>query len=526
MRIKQKRKVKNISRFLLSGSIMTLCSIILRTVSLGFNVYVANTAGPEAVGLYSMLGTVYGFCVTLALSGINLALTRLLAESIAIGNTQRGEKLIKSAIVLALGFGFFSSLMLLTVAKPVSVIWLKEPRAVRPMTILAFSLPAVALSSVFNGYFTACRRAYKNSFSQLAEMCQRIGFTILFFGIISMHDPESACIALALGSALAEIGIFAVNLAVYFFDRTLHFKPSSKKLGIKETTSDLLSVSLPVAFTSYVRSGLLSVEHSLIPKGLFKYGASASSALSSYGTLSGMAMPLINFPYALIGSFTALLIPEVAQSRARCQKKHIRYIIFRTYQCCIIFACGVFGVFFAFSEPFGMLLYDSPEACRYIKLLSFLVPIMYTDTATDAVLKGLGEQLYCMKVNIADALISVCLVALLVPRYGIIGYVATLFSAEMINILLSASKLIRVSEFKFPFARLLAFPIFCITGAFAIYNIFSRLLPSIETVFSLVLRILIFVLIYFILIRMTSVLSSEDSRWLYYIIKQKDPQES
>ena len=86
---------------------------------MGFNVYVANVAGAEAVGLYTLLGGVYGFALTLALSGINLALTKLISEALALGKYQRAIKIIKNAAALALFFGVLSSILLFFCAEPI-----------------------------------------------------------------------------------------------------------------------------------------------------------------------------------------------------------------------------------------------------------------------------------------------------------------------------------------------------------------------------------------------------------------------
>ena len=79
--------MKKIRSFAINGTILTICSLLMRTVSVAFNVYVAKCAGAEAMGLYSLLSSVYGFAVTLALSGINLAVTRLVSEALAVNNT-------------------------------------------------------------------------------------------------------------------------------------------------------------------------------------------------------------------------------------------------------------------------------------------------------------------------------------------------------------------------------------------------------------------------------------------------------
>ena len=396
-----------VQSFFLNGALITVCSVVLRSISVTFNVYVANVAGAEAVGLYSLLSGVYGFALTLALSGINLAITRLVSEALALGDEEKALTVIKKAAALALFFGSVAATLLFFLAKPLSAVWLLESRAAKPLKILALCLPAVALSSVFNGYFTAVRRAYKNALANLAEMTAKIGATVFLFMRTSEKDPELACTVLVLGGVFAEFCSFFINLTLYSFDRIRHLNNIKRDKKLSGISKSILSISLPVALTSYVRSALLSVEHSLIPKGLSKFGADKTSALSAYGTLTGMALPVINFPYALIGSFTSLLIPEVSESRAKGEVRHINYIIHRTYQSCLIFAFCVGGVFFAFADQLGELLYSSAEAARYIRLLSLLVPVMYTDTSTDAVLKGLGEQVHCMKVNIADALLSV-----------------------------------------------------------------------------------------------------------------------
>ena len=510
-----KSKIKT---FFFNGALMTACSIILRTISVSFNVYIANTAGAEAVGLYTLLGGVFGFAITLALSGIHLALTRLVSESMATGDRAQAIKIIKTAAALAIFFGLLSSVLLFFLSDPLSKHWLLDTRAELPLKILAISLPFAALSSVFNGYFTAMRRAYKNAISQLTEMTVKILFTVFLFSEILKRDAETACIILVLGSTFAELCVFFVNLIIYIFDRLRHLRGDSKKE--RGVVKKILSISLPVALTAYIRSALLSVEHSLIPKGLYKFGGDKSIALSEYGVLSGMALPVINFPYALIGSFTSLLIPEVAESNAKGCKRHLRYITSRTFQFCLIFAFCVCGIFFVFSSNLGKLLYNSNDAGNYIRFLSLLVPIMYIDTSTDSILKGMGEQLYCMKVNIADALLSVIFVSFLVPRYGIIGYIATIYMAEIINTAFSITRLLSITDFKFDIKKLIFAPAFCVIGAGALYYLISHFIFSSNGLLATIIGIAIFVSLYIFLLRLTYTFSSDDVLWLKSVFKK------
>ena len=70
---------------------------------------------------------------------------------------------------------------------------------------------------------------------------------------------------------------------------------------------------------------------------------------------------------------------------------------------------------------------------------------MYLDMLTDGCLKGLGEMMFCMYVNIADAGLSALMVWLLLPRWGLSAYLVTICFTEVFNFTLSIWRLMRIS---------------------------------------------------------------------------------
>ena len=78
---------------------------------------------------------------------------------------------------------------------------------------------------------------------------------------------------------------------------------------------------------------------------------------------------------------------------------------------------------------------------------------MYLDNSVDCMLKGLGEQMYCMRVNIIDSIISIILIFTLLPAYGIRGYVAVIFITELFNTALSLLRLIKVTKVPVPYVK-------------------------------------------------------------------------
>jgi stage V sporulation protein B len=250
--------------------------------------------------------------------------------------------------------------------------------------------------------------------------------------------------SLVLGGMLSEILSFAAELLLFLIDRYRHFPKKSRSKGSSEGRQ-LLQITLPMAFTAYLRSGLITLQHILIPEGLRKSGRSHAHALTAYGSIHSMALPIILYPSALISSFSGLLIPTLAECRVSNSKKRICYMISRVWSLSMLFSVAVAGILSCFSSEFSDLLYPNTETEKYIRILAPLIPIMYIDTATDAMLKGLGEQLYSMKINILDASISVILVWSLVPIYGITGYLITVYVSECFNTVCSISRLLGVS---------------------------------------------------------------------------------
>ena len=58
----------------------------------------------------------------------------------------------------------------------------------------------------------------------------------------------------------------------------------------------ILAMAVPLSATRIATSLLSTTENILIPQQLQKYGQNAAAALSAYGELTGMAMPLLLLP--------------------------------------------------------------------------------------------------------------------------------------------------------------------------------------------------------------------------------------
>ena len=478
--------------FLKNGISLSLAALLLRTVSVSFGAYVSGRIGAEGMGLYSLIMSVYTLAVTFATSGVQLATTRLVSEALGRGEPEGARAALRTALGYATVCGAIASLLLAVLAPLIGRVWLGDARTLPALRLLSLALLPVALSSVFSGYFTAVRRPSRTAAVSIAEQATRILLTVYLLTALLPSGLGYACLALVGGSALAEV-LSAVTLGLLFLldRRTLgHGKRAPAPVR------GLLHITLPIAASSYIRSGLVSLEHILIPRALARGGGSREEALSAYGVLSGMALPIALYPMAVVSSFAGLLLPELAEGAAREDSRGNATICERSLAAALWFGMAVGGVLAAFAVPLAEAVYGVREAGYYLALLAPVIPVMYLDHVTDVALKGLGRQVYAMAVNILDSVGSILLVLLLLPRMGAVGYVAVIALAEVFNFAASIAGLRASLAFRFPFLRGAVYPAASILMSVTLVR---RLLP-VTGVPSLILAMTVAVLLYLLLL--------------------------
>ena len=269
-----------------------------------------------------------------------------------------------------------------------------------------------------------------------------------------------------------------------------------------------------VTVAACLRSGLLTLQHALIPRGLRAVGASWSAALASYGVIHGVVLPVVLFPSVFVSSFSGLLVPEIAEANARGHHRRVAHVSGRVVSVALLFSFGAAGLMCCFSAEIGQLVCGSREAGAYIRILAPLIPIMYVDSSVDGVLKGMGQQVYSMTVNIIDALTSVILVWFLLPRMGLNGYIISVYVTETLNTTLSLCRMLRISRMRVRLWRMAAGPLLCVVAATWTAKLFFGAAATVPGVPGMILHLCASGALYVGLLFLLRVVSREEARGL------------
>lgn len=420
----------------------------MKSIGMVFNLYISNKIGSEAVGVFSLVMSVYLFAITLATSGLSLACTCLVSEQFAKGNFFDGLKAVKSCLLFSLLLGLISSLLVLIFSPIISLNWLKSMVSCVPLYFIAIGLPFIAVSSVINGYFSAVRKAYKSAISQVFELLVKILATILLLNFYASQTVESICVCLILADVISEVCSCSLLLALYQIDKLKYCKRAITNITFKRR---ILKITFPVSITSYIRSGLSTLKQFIIPSRLVLFGFPYSIALSEYGKINGMTMSVLLFPNVFILSFSNLLIPEFASLMANQYKKRILEVCQKVFLITSLFSISVSILFFLFANEISLMIFKNLSCATYIKILSPLILFMYPDNMIDSMLKGLNKQFGVMVCNILDLVLTISVLYFLLPSFGLTGYLLAIVISEVFNFCVSFFQLHRATGFKLPF---------------------------------------------------------------------------
>jgi len=463
----------------------------MKFATLIFNIYISNQIGSEAVGVFSLVMAVYLFFITVATSGLNIAVTVIVSEKFALNKNQQAIKAIRTCIFFSLLLGIAAGGLILLFSNFITSKCLHNMVSSRPLFYIAIGLPFIAMSSCISSYFATIRKAYKNAISQVFEFTIKMFATIILLKINISNGVEAICISLILADVISEICSFTLIFILYIIDIKLKKLEYIRSFGQR---INILKIAFPVAVTSYIRSGLSTLKQLIIPTQLEKSGISCSRALSQYGMINGMVLPVITFPTVFTDSYSMLLIPEFSTYVAQKNYKAINYIANKIFKITCAFTMCICSIFFIFSNDLGLAIYNNIEIGYYFKIFTPFIFFMYMDHIIDCILKGLNKQFGVMCCNILDLSITTCFIYFLLPVLGIKGYVLSIFFSEVLNFSISLFQLFKYSRIKPNLIDWIVVPLFCSLVGFFVVNIWR--FNFVGLVGNLIFNVFLFVLVY------------------------------
>lgn len=418
---------------LLGTLILTITGLFSRLIGFYYRIYLTKLFGEEGMGIYQLLSPILSLSFSLTSAAYQTAISKFVAEKTANAETNSLHPLF-AGLSMSLPLSLLCNFIIFRFADFIGNHFLLEPRTISMLKILSFSIPFAASHSCINGYFYGKKKASVPAFTQLLEQLTRV-FCVYSISTYAFSKGIYPTLNIAvLGLTIGEIISMITSLLCLYFHcskekkSTYSFRP---KQSIT-TYGCLLTMILPLTANRIILTLLQSVESVSIPAKLRIFGYDSSTALSIYGVLTGMAMPLIFFPNALTGSLAVLLLPVISEGYAKGDLCTVRKTIHRSivYSSLLGF---LFLCFFVILGNFlGDFLFHSSLAGHFITTLGFICPFLYLDTTLSSILQGLGKASSIFLLNVICLTLRLLFIFYFVPIYGIKSYLYGLLLSQLL----------------------------------------------------------------------------------------------
>lgn len=119
-------------------------------------------------------------------------------------------------------------------------------------------------------------------------------------------------------------------------------------------------------------------------------GYSSSRAMSEYGVVYGMVMPVLMVPSTLIGSLALVLVPELSECYYKGNKEKLSALVEKALNTTLLIAAALIPFYIVCGESVGVFLYSNAASGQLIRNSALILLPMSITMICTSILNSLG----------------------------------------------------------------------------------------------------------------------------------------
>ncbi len=407
---------------LYSSALLAVSSVILQLLGFIYRIILGRAAGPQVIAVHGLVMSAYNVVLSCTLTGIAFSVSRIAAKYQALGSGRSIPRLISASLglflllfsLLALPFGFFRDFFAQTI--------LGNGETAQALLLLVPCLFLTGFENVHKAYFYGTQFTLPPMVSETLEMCLRIGCALLLFHLFGVPSPGGAAALIVLGMVLSEVVSASFLTIVYRIHRRR--LTGQDAVPLKQVLGDIAGMALPVSLSTLISRVLSSANTVLIPRTLMLSGATQQAAMETFGTLSGMTLPMLLLPSAFLSPLITVLTPKFSAAAALRNSREIKRKSAKALHCVGLIGFPALAVILCFGRFLAQLLYKNENAANFLFPLALITLLGFYYVVCESILEGIGLQKRCSVLAVSATFFGVCVTWVVggILRLGILGY--------------------------------------------------------------------------------------------------------
>lgn len=311
-------------------AILAVGIAVVKLIGALFKIPLFNVLGETGSADFYNAYSIYAVLLTVSTAGLPVALSKTVSEANTLGRPNQKQAVFRVALSAFLTMGLVSFLIMWFGSDWLAGL-LNNSRAALGIKALAPAVVCVGCLSAFRGYAQGHMNMTPTSVSQIIEALCKL-FLGLALATFIMNQQMTGALAqeqtsMAAAGAITGVTVGTILALVYMVWDYLRTKMRSGQKGTDRPESggtilaNLMRIAIPITLSTSLVPIINVLDNSLVQGQLQDaLGMTEEASRALYGNYT-VAMSLHNLPGSFMTALTASIIPAVAASLARRDRK-------------------------------------------------------------------------------------------------------------------------------------------------------------------------------------------------------------
>lgn len=433
------------SSILAGTALLTAISLFSQIVGFLYRVILSRLIGAETMGLYQLVMPVYSLLMSVTAVGLTVAVSTLSARYHALGDRGAIKDTLRRALGCFLLIALPLGLAVAAASDPISVYLIGDARTRLGIVLL---VPCVLLTGVENLHkhcFYGIGRIGPPAATETIEQLIRSAAVIALLLILRPATGEGKVGVIVTGMVLCEV-FSAVTLTLLF---RRHWRQDAPKKAVHTTDRrQIMGIAIPVSLTSLLGTILGSANSVLIPARLVAGGMENSAAMSSFGILCGMTLPLLAMPTGFVGALCLTMVPDLARRTANGDRHAAGAFLDRVLSATSILMSPAMALMAVIGPAIGQAVYRQAAVGDYMGWLAIGMLLSCWQSVLGGALNGLALQKAGARNAIISDIVQLAFTFFTVSRWGLPGFVAGFVLSSLVGMAMNLTTVLRAASLR------------------------------------------------------------------------------
>ncbi len=381
--------------FIEGAFILVLAGLVVKIIGAFYKIPLQHLIGDDGMGWFGVAYQLYTAMFVISTAGIPAALSKMIAESNAVGRGKEISRTVRVATMFFLTIGALATAVLWFGAQPLTA-FIGNPNAWYAVRAIAPSVFLVCIVSIFRGYYQGLSNMVPTAISQVIEaVCKLLlGYGFAYWVKQAGYPTELVAAASVAGVTVGEVFAAIFMLIRATLDRKHPPRSFSEDCNTRrEILRTLLLIAVPITITSAVTSITTLVDTGMVMNRLQDAGFTAARANELFGIYNGKAFTMFNLPQTLITALSTSALPAIAGAYKQRNYDIATRTMGSAIRLAMLIALPAAVGYLTLATPIIDLLYsgDVEIAGGLLRILSLSIPLVALVGLSNAMLQAVGK---------------------------------------------------------------------------------------------------------------------------------------